>query len=49
VSTALTYLGYSGARALTHLQAIRPGALYNEIFAEHVKTLPSRRLRLDYD
>jgi protein-tyrosine phosphatase len=49
IATALTYLGYSGARALAHLQAIRPGALYNETFAEHVKTLPSRRLRLDYD
>jgi protein-tyrosine phosphatase len=49
IATALTYLGYSGERALTHLQAIRPGALYNETFAEHVKTLPCRRLRLELD
>jgi protein-tyrosine phosphatase len=49
IATALTYLGYSGERALTHLQEIRPGALYNEMFAEHVKTLPARRLRLELD
>jgi protein-tyrosine phosphatase len=48
IATALTYLGYSGARALTHLQDVRPGALFNEIFAEHVKGLPARRLRLEY-
>jgi protein-tyrosine phosphatase len=47
IATALTYLGFSGERALTHLQAIRPGALYNETFAEHVRTLRSRRLLLE--
>jgi protein-tyrosine phosphatase len=47
IATALTYLGYSGERALTHLQAIRPGALYNETFAEHVRQLPARRIRLE--
>ena len=49
IATALTYLGYSGERALTYLQDLRPGALYNETFAEHVKTLRARRLRLEYD
>jgi protein-tyrosine phosphatase len=49
IATALTYLGYSGERALTHLQSIRPGALYNETFAEHVKRLPARRIRLEQD
>jgi protein-tyrosine phosphatase len=49
IATALTYLGYSGERALIHLQGIRPGALYNEVFAEHVKTLPARHLRLEFD
>lgn len=49
IATALTYLGYSGERALAHLQAIRPGALYNETFAEHVKRLPARRIRLEQD
>lgn len=47
IATALTYLGYTGESALVHLQGIRPGALYNETFAEHVRTLPSRRLRLE--
>jgi protein-tyrosine phosphatase len=49
IATALTYLGYSGEGALAHLQGIRPGALYNEAFADHVKTLPARRLRLEYE
>jgi protein-tyrosine phosphatase len=49
IATALTYLGYSGERALSHLQGIRPGALYNETFADHVKTLPARRLRLELE
>ena len=47
IATALTYLGYSGERALTHLREIRPGALFNETFAEHVKGLPARRIRLE--
>jgi protein-tyrosine phosphatase len=47
IATALTYLGYSGEKALTHVQAIRPGALYNEAFAEHVKRLPARRIRFE--
>ncbi len=47
IATALTYLGMCGADALRHLQARRPGALYNENFAEHVRRLPARRIRLE--
>jgi protein-tyrosine phosphatase len=47
IATALTYLGYSGERALIHLQEIRPGALFNESFAAHVKGLPARRIVLE--
>lgn len=42
VATALTYLGLTGAEAVTHLQNVRPGALYNETFAHHVRALPCR-------
>ena len=42
IATALTHLGMSGAEALKHLQNIRPGALYNEIFATYVAGLPAR-------
>jgi protein-tyrosine phosphatase len=45
VATALTYLGLSGAEAVAHLQKVRPGALYNETFAEHVRALPCRGAR----
>jgi len=37
---ALTYLGFSGADALRLLQEKRPGALYNDIFAEYLASLP---------
>jgi protein-tyrosine phosphatase len=47
IATAMTYLGYSGEKALSHLQSIRPGALYNEAFAEHVKQLPDSRIRFE--
>ena len=47
VATALTYLGMTGREALDHLRCIRPGALFNENFANHVVTLPARRLRLE--
>ena len=42
IATALTYLGYSGEAALAHVQGVRPGALYNDTFADHVRTLPAR-------
>jgi protein-tyrosine phosphatase len=45
VATALTYLGLTGAEALLHLQKLRPGALYNETFADHVRALPCRVAR----
>jgi protein-tyrosine phosphatase len=40
IATALTYLGMSGEEAVTHLQRVRPGALYNEAFADYLKGLP---------
>jgi protein-tyrosine phosphatase len=42
VATALTYLGLSGAQALDHLRTLRPGILYNDVFADHVQRLPAR-------
>ncbi|HEV7501615.1 MAG TPA: hypothetical protein VGQ33_16480 [Vicinamibacteria bacterium] len=45
VATALTYLGMTGAEALVHLQGLRAGALYNEVFADHVRALPCRPAR----
>jgi protein-tyrosine phosphatase len=47
VATALSYLGMTGQEALDHLRGIRPGALFNETFANHIVTLPARRLRLE--
>ncbi len=46
-ATALTYLGMTGAKALDHLRQVRIGALFNETFAEHVRSLPARRIRLE--
>ena len=47
IATALTHLGMSGEQALHHLRKLRPGALFNETFAEHVRTLPARRIRVE--
>jgi protein-tyrosine phosphatase len=47
IATALTYLGMTGEQAVSHLREIRPGALFNDAFAEHVLTLPARRVRLE--
>ena len=47
IATALTHLGMSGEQALRHLRELRPGALFNEVFAEHVRTLPARRIRVE--
>ncbi|MCP4544950.1 MAG: dual specificity protein phosphatase family protein [bacterium] len=38
---ALTYLGISGVKALEHLQTIRPGALYNPIYAAYLESTPA--------
>jgi protein-tyrosine phosphatase len=46
IATALTYLGHSGAEAMARLREQRPGALFNDVFAAHVKALPARRLRV---
>ncbi len=46
-TTALTYLGWSGRRALHRARQARSGALFNEEFAAHVAALPARRLRLE--
>ena len=47
IATALTHLGMSGEQALHHLRELRPGALFNETFADHVRTLPARRIRVE--
>jgi hypothetical protein len=33
--------------AFDQIRSIRPGALFNEAFADHVRGLPARRLRLE--
>src|SRR5258708_30349961 len=42
----LHYLGMSGADAVDRLRERRPGALFNEIFADHLKSLPARDVQL---
>lgn len=39
----LTELGMSGADAVTRLRERRPGALFNERFADYLVTVPARR------
>lgn len=46
-ATALTYLGVDGESALERIRGIRPGALFNQAFAQHVRGLPARRLRVE--
>lgn len=41
VGIALTYRGLSGDEALRHLREIRPGALFNETFANYLEVLPA--------
>src|SRR5258708_477053 len=38
----MTYFGYTGADALRLVEERRAGALYNEIFAEYLVTLPAK-------
>jgi protein-tyrosine phosphatase len=38
----LTELGYEGAAALDRLRSRRPGALYNERFAEYLSSVPAK-------
>ena len=37
---AMTYLGISGVEAVRILQSKRPGALYNPVYADFLRTLP---------
>jgi hypothetical protein len=37
----LHYLGMSGADAVERLRERRPGALFNDVFADHLKSLPA--------
>ncbi len=39
----LTYLGLTGEQAVTLLRQKRQGALYNEVFASYVQSLPSAK------
>lgn len=39
----LTYLGMSGAEAVALLRQKRRGALYNQVFASYLQTLPSAK------
>ena len=41
IATALTYFGITGAEAMLRLRERRPGALFNENFANHVAASPS--------
>ncbi len=36
----LVHLGMSGEEALAHLRKCRPGALFNEVFADYLRSLP---------
>lgn len=42
----LNHLGMSGADAVARLRERRPGALFNEVFAEHLLTLPAPAIQL---
>jgi hypothetical protein len=35
--------GPPGPEAVARLRAVRPGALFNEVFAAHLESLPARR------
>jgi len=37
----LVHLGMSGEGAVAHLRRCRPGALFNEVFAAYLRSLPS--------
>ncbi len=39
----LTYMGMTGAQAVTLIQQKRQGALYNKVFASYLQSLPSAR------
>jgi protein-tyrosine phosphatase len=41
LGTALTYLGMSGAQALERLRRVQPAALFNDTFADYLRSLPA--------
>lgn len=41
IGVILTYLGLTGEAALNLLRSRRPGALFNDVFAEYLKSLPA--------
>lgn len=41
---ALTHLGLSGAEACRQIQERRPGALYNEVYAKYLVSLPRQSM-----
>jgi protein-tyrosine phosphatase len=42
----LHHLGMSGADVVDRLRERRPGALFNDVFADHLKSLPPRDVQL---
>lgn len=42
----LHYLGMSGTDVVDRLRERRPGALFNDVFADHLKSLPPRDVQL---
>jgi hypothetical protein len=42
----LHHLGMSGTEVVDRLRERRPGALFNDVFAEHLKSLPPRDVQL---
>lgn len=42
----LYHLGMSGSEIVDRLRERRPGALFNDVFAEHLKSLPERDVQL---
>jgi protein-tyrosine phosphatase len=43
VGVILTYLGLSGEAAIELLRERRPGALYNDTFADYLRSLPAQQ------
>lgn len=43
---AMTHLGMTGAEAVRQLRAKRPGALYNPVYADYLRSLPAAPLKV---
>jgi protein-tyrosine phosphatase len=37
----LVYMGFEGSRAVELLRSRRPGALFNQVFADYLRSLPA--------